>query len=303
VDLLRETVELYDRLSGIAKEAKIIGAEEKIESVKKEIREAAETLNDFIERSGSSRAKEAPFTNLGEGQKQCLPELIDKGLSNPPVVKPKKGEEITGYEKISETWGLLGNQIRKYIELYAKTYYSPYLKTYEAFRDILEGVKKKEGTVFIHDINKKLSDYLNDEIVPDVYFRIGETIYHYLIDEFQDTSPIQWAIFFRSLRTPSPREEVSLPWVTPSSDLWLQERRLQDHEETRIKESFFFCPSCRERAGDQSPQPRRVVDFSKTFFKKVVAHHDKYRDPALRSGLIDYEQKVKEGHRGSGLRK
>src|SRR5512139_617955 len=197
VDLLRETVELYDRLSGIAKEAKIVGAEEKIESVKQEIREAAETLNGFIERSGLVKSKGSSFYKILERvRSNAFPELIDKGLSNPPVVKPKKGEEITGYEKISEAWGLLGNQIRNYIELYAKTYYSPYLKTYEAFKDILEGVKKKEGTVFIHDINKKLSDYLDHEIVPDVYFRIGETIYHYLIDEFQDTSPIQWANLF-----------------------------------------------------------------------------------------------------------
>jgi ATP-dependent exoDNAse (exonuclease V) beta subunit len=43
-----------------------------------------------------------------------------------------------------------------------------------------------------------------------------------------------------------------------------------------------------------------VVDFSKAFFKKMTAHHDKYREPAGRSGLIDYEQRVKEDHRGSG---
>jgi ATP-dependent exoDNAse (exonuclease V) beta subunit len=43
-----------------------------------------------------------------------------------------------------------------------------------------------------------------------------------------------------------------------------------------------------------------VVDFSKAFFKKVIANHDKYREPASRSGLIDYEQRVKQGHGGSG---
>jgi ATP-dependent exoDNAse (exonuclease V) beta subunit len=32
----------------------------------------------------------------------------------------------------------------------------------------------------------------------------------------------------------------------------------------------------------------------------VIAHHDKYREPASRSGLIDYEQRVKESHEGSG---
>ncbi len=43
-----------------------------------------------------------------------------------------------------------------------------------------------------------------------------------------------------------------------------------------------------------------VVNFSKGFFQKVVASDDKYREPASRSGLIDYEQKVKEDQKGSG---
>jgi len=49
------------------------------------------------------------------------------------------------------------------------------------------------GTIFIDDVNKMLVRVLNQEAVPDVYLALGDTIYHYLIDEFQDTSPIQWA--------------------------------------------------------------------------------------------------------------
>jgi ATP-dependent exoDNAse (exonuclease V) beta subunit len=43
-----------------------------------------------------------------------------------------------------------------------------------------------------------------------------------------------------------------------------------------------------------------VVNFSKGFFQKVVANNDKYREPASRSGLINYEQKVKEDQKGTG---
>jgi ATP-dependent exoDNAse (exonuclease V) beta subunit len=302
-DLLRETVDLYDRLSGIAKEAKIVDAEEKIESVKKEVREAAETLNGFIEKSGLVKSKGSSFYKILERvRSNAFPELIDKGLSNPPVVKPKKGEEITWYEKISEAWDLLGNQIRKYIDLHARTYYSPYLKTYEAFKDILEGVKKKEGTVFIHDINKKLSDYLDHEIVPDVYFRIGETIYHYLIDEFQDTSPIQWANLFPLIEN-SLSQGGSLFTVGDTKQA-IYGFRNADYRIMKGLESKNPFSSAHHAVKELEINHRSlegVVDFSKTFFKKVVADHDKYRDPARRSGLIDYEQKVKEGHRGSGV--
>ena len=195
-DFLDEIVELHNRVSSMVKEAKVIDAEKQIESVKKEIRDEAESLNRLVEKSGLARSKVSSFYKILEIiRNNNFPDLADKGLSNPPVTKPK-GEGEAWYEEISEAWDLLGNRIKKYIELHATTYYNPYLNTYEAFQHVLEEVKKKEGKIFIQDINKNLSDYLGHEIVPDVYFRIGETIYHYLIDEFQDTSPMQWANLF-----------------------------------------------------------------------------------------------------------
>ncbi len=219
-------MELYHKLSGIVREAKIIDAEKEIESIKKEIRDTTENLNHLIEKSGLTKSKGSSFYKILEiVRNNNFPDLIDKGLINPPVTKPKKAGETSSYEKISKQWDVLGDHIKKYIELYGKTYYTPYLRTYEAFKDILEDVKRREGTIFINDINKKLSDYLNHEIVPDVYFRIGETIYHYLIDEFQDTSPSSGIISFRSSRILFPREEASLPSVTrnrPFTDSGMQ---------------------------------------------------------------------------------
>ena len=205
------------------------------------------------------------------------------------------------YEKISKQWDLLGNQIKKYIELYATTYYIPYLRTYEAFKDILEEVKKREGTIFIHDINKKLSDYLDHEIVPDVYFRIGETIYHYLIDEFQDTSPIQWANLFPLIEN-SLSQGGSLFAVGDTKQA-IYGFRNADYGIMKGLESKNPFSSALHNVKELEINYRSlegVVDFSKAFFKKVIANHDKYREPASRSGLIDYEQRVKEDHEGSG---
>ena len=301
-DFLEETVELYHKLSGIVKEAKIIDAEKKIESIKKEIRDTAESLNGFIEKSGLTKSKGSSFYKILEIVKSNhFPDLVDKGLVNVPVIKPKKEGEMTWYEKISEQWDLLGHHIKKYIELYATAYYGPYLRTYEAFKDILEEVKKREGTIFIHDINKKLSDYLDHEIVPDVYFRIGETIYHYLIDEFQDTSPIQWANLFPLIEN-SLSQGGSLFAVGDTKQA-IYGFRNADYGIMKGLESKNPFSSALHNVKELEINYRSlegVVDFSKEFFKKVIAHHDKYREPASRSGLIDYEQRVKEDHRGSG---
>jgi ATP-dependent exoDNAse (exonuclease V) beta subunit len=301
-DLLQETVELYYQLSGIAKEAKISDVEKKIESVKKEIRDKAESLNGLIEKSGLTKSKGSSFYKILEvvrnGQ---FPDLVNKGLLNVPAIKPKKEGEIAWYERISEQWEDLGSRIKKYIELYAAAYYSPYLRVYGAFKGLLEEVKKREGVVFIHDINKKLSEYLHHEIVPDVYFRIGETIYHYLIDEFQDTSPIQWANLFPLIEN-SLSQGGSLFAVGDTKQA-IYGFRSADYGIMKGLESrnpFFSSFHQVKELEVNYRSLEGVVDFSKVFFKRVVARHDQYREPAGRSGLIDYEQRVKEGHKGSG---
>ena len=300
-DFLEETVELYSKLSGIVREIKIVDVEKKIESVKNEIQDKAENLNRLIEKSGLTKSKGSSFFNILEiVRNNNFSDLISKGLTNVPVTKPKKEGE-TWYEKISEEWHLLGDHIKKYIGLYAMTYYIPYLKTYEAFKDILEEVKKKEGTIFIHDINKKLSGYLDHAIVPDIYFRIGDTIYHYLIDEFQDTSPIQWANLFPLIEN-SLSQGGSLFAVGDTKQA-IYGFRNADYEIMKGLESKNPFSSALHNVKELETNYRSfegVVDFSKVFFKNVIANHDKYKEPASRSGLIDYKQRVKEGYKGSG---
>jgi len=49
--------------------------------------------------------------------------------------------------------------------------------------------------VHISEFNKRISDVLGDCSVPFIYERIGERYKHYFIDEFQDTSVLQWQNF------------------------------------------------------------------------------------------------------------
>ena len=49
--------------------------------------------------------------------------------------------------------------------------------------------------VHISEFNKRISDILSDCSVPFIYERIGERFKHFFIDEFQDTSVLQWQNF------------------------------------------------------------------------------------------------------------
>lgn len=301
-DLLEEIVELYSKLSGIVKRVKPVDTERRIDSVKKHIQETAENLVNLIDRSDLAKHKGSSFYRILETVRAgAFPDLVDKGLSTIPVIKPMGDEAMTRYERISKQWELLGDQIKEYIELYAATYYGPYLRAYEAFQDTLEETKKRLGVIFIDDINKKLSDYLRRAIVPDVYFRIGETIYHYLVDEFQDTSPIQWANLFPLIEN-SLSQGGSLLAVGDTKQA-VYGFRNADYGIMKGLESKSPFSSAVHHVKELDVNYRSlegVIGFGKTFFRKVVSLRDEYREAAVRSGLIDYEQSVEKEHRGSG---
>lgn len=56
----------------------------------------------------------------------------------------------------------------------------------------LEEKKKKEGFIFLSDISILVFNYVKNSDVPYLFFKLGEKFYHFLVDEFQDTSIIQW---------------------------------------------------------------------------------------------------------------
>ncbi|MFH0802469.1 MAG: UvrD-helicase domain-containing protein [bacterium] len=77
-------------------------------------------------------------------------------------------------------------------EAFSSTKVAFYGELYEPFKACLERVKKRLSILHISDINTRLAAFLDEERVPEIYFKLGERLSHYLIDEFQDTDPSQW---------------------------------------------------------------------------------------------------------------
>ncbi len=57
---------------------------------------------------------------------------------------------------------------------------------------MVEEIKTEEVTLHISDFNKRISAIIAEQPVPFIYERLGERYQHYMIDEFQDTSLLQW---------------------------------------------------------------------------------------------------------------
>lgn len=52
--------------------------------------------------------------------------------------------------------------------------------------------KSEENMLFISEFNEKISEVVAHEPTPFIYERLGDKYKHFLLDEFQDTSTLQW---------------------------------------------------------------------------------------------------------------
>ncbi len=107
----------------------------------------------------------------------------------------KKGADITpDHEK---TWQEIRDGVSLLSEMASHIHLCPFIDVITLFDKALESYKNREGIVFMTDLNLKLKDFLDKQgIVPEVYFYLGDRISHFFIDEFQDTSRLQWENLF-----------------------------------------------------------------------------------------------------------
>ncbi len=109
-------------------------------------------------------------------------ELID-------FIKGDLLELFCQYESIIE------NEAPKYILLKAIQKNLFKLSLLRQFKLEIESIKSETGSVHISEFNKAILNVVANEPVPYIYERIGERFNHIMIDEFQDTSPIQFQNF------------------------------------------------------------------------------------------------------------
>lgn len=92
----------------------------------------------------------------------------------------------------AEILNQIRQKVRDFFETYVRSRYHAHGKIYSHFKHFLDLVKLKEERIHFDDINKQLAHYLKAVLVPEIYFRLGDTLYHFLLDEFQDTDRVQW---------------------------------------------------------------------------------------------------------------
>ncbi|MDR3256698.1 MAG: UvrD-helicase domain-containing protein [Endomicrobium sp.] len=151
------------------------------------------TFSEFLPKLKiSSHYTKAVECILKEGSKIFLSMDIPARFAY-ETIEYKKDAKVNA--KAGELWNEINKEIKSFCDFYMENYYGIYSDIYLKVALEFDVQSKKDGVVFLNEINKKTVNFFekNDTVMPEVYYRLSEKYKHFLIDEFQDTSFVQWA--------------------------------------------------------------------------------------------------------------
>jgi len=111
------------------------------------------------------------------------------GEAEKEAISGLKPELTSVYEEIQREYGQGKNLY--YLSLAVLKTLFP-MALLNVIGQLLDGFKKQNNIVHISEFNQRISKFILHEPVPFIYERLGEKFNHILIDEFQDTSILQW---------------------------------------------------------------------------------------------------------------
>ena len=159
-----------------------------------------ENVNNLRKEESVHGLKFAEFHSGIEGKEEILKifEKEKQGVTDKRMLKAIDNTVQTGELEKMKSWiGKLSHATQRKIEEYfyniASLKFNSYIAILDRVRSELEEIKRRKRIIFMDELSLRLDEFIKREgVVPEIYFMLGDIIYHYLIDEFQDTNKIQW---------------------------------------------------------------------------------------------------------------
>ncbi len=98
------------------------------------------------------------------------------------------------FPEVSAAWRGLQEMVRRLCQLEAFSLFNCYIDIFSLVAEDFQTVSRSEDIVYLEELNKLARTLFdeNDLTVAELYYRLATRFEHYLIDEFQDTSRLQW---------------------------------------------------------------------------------------------------------------
>ena len=165
----------------------------------------------------------------------------------------------------------------------------------------MKNYQKEQRVIPISDFNKLIGNLVKDEYAPFIYERIGTRLEHFLLDEFQDTSRLQWSNLIPLVDEAISYERSNLIVGDPKQSIYrfnngLAEQFIalpgiynpENDPNVKQKSDHFISMGSKKALDFNYRSSKNIVYFNNTFFKHLKDSMNE------RSKLFyaDYEQKI-----------
>ncbi|MBI5475989.1 MAG: UvrD-helicase domain-containing protein [Ignavibacteriales bacterium] len=297
--LSKEVKDIYKKLSSHAGQSISKAQDGLIKKLRDKILNELISIGDAIARSNFNTAKN--FQNIIDfARSKDFDSLIGRTLDQKALLTSKEKNFPAFKEKIEEMQNELLKIVGEYYLTMSLQYYQPFVEVNQYLLGIIEKVRRERGEVALSEATKMLASKISEMNLPEIYFSLGEQIYHFLIDEFQDTSPIQWTAL-RPLVEESLGKGGTLFLVGDTKQAIFSFRGgdWQIMARMREKEEFPSALCNRKELDTNYRSSEAVVEFAKKVFHEIVPQQIEKEISDL-SGLVSYKQEVRDDFRGKG---
>lgn len=95
---------------------------------------------------------------------------------------------------VEKLWSSIHQEIKELSERESFSVFNPYIRVFGLVLALFKEITQKDDVVFLEELNKRAGQLFDKDYVTvqELYYRLATRYRHYLIDEFQDTSRLQW---------------------------------------------------------------------------------------------------------------
>ncbi len=161
----------------------------------------------------------------------------------------------------------------------------------------LKTIKDEENLLMISEFNTIISQQIKDQPAPFIYERIGEKFNHFFVDEFQDTSELQWKNLVPLLTNTLAEENGSAMLVGDAKQAIYRWRGGKAEQFINLHNNATAFPfdATLSHLPTNYRSCRQVVDFNNNFFKHlstVVFSNDTYKVLYQSPSQLEFNKKT-----------
>lgn len=173
--------------------------------------------------------------------------------------------------------------------------------------DELSAIREQRNLIAINDFNSIIAGVVKEQPVPFIYLRVGEKFRHFMIDEFQDTSGMQWENFLPLLENALSDSRLSM--IVGDGKQAIYRFKNGDAEQfidlpvirnsnsdgyISLRQQLFLREYTENHLLTNYRSRKEIVDFNNAFFEFAVERFV----PEYRKFYTDVRQKCREDNTG-----